>query len=72
MKSSRRYFILGFLVLGLLAYAATEATTVYVTPNGKKYHTQTCRTIAKSKTVTAITKDEAIEQGYTACKVCKP
>ncbi len=72
MKSPRCYFLLGFLVLGLLAYAATEATMVYVTPTGKKYHTQTCKTIAKSKTVEKIEKEAAIKQGYEACKVCKP
>ena len=43
---------------------------VYITDKGKKYHTANCRTIKKSKY--QITKSEAVAQGYTACKVCKP
>lgn len=43
---------------------------VYIADTGTKYHTANCRTLKKNKY--QITKGEAIEQGYTACKVCKP
>lgn len=46
--------------------------TVYVTPSGKKYHRQGCRTLKKSKTLIPMTKSEAQAQGYDACKVCNP
>ncbi|MGN0286425.1 MAG: hypothetical protein ACI4B6_02015, partial [Atopobiaceae bacterium] len=46
--------------------------TVYVTPKGKKYHRQGCRTLKKSKTLIPMTKSEAQAQGYDACKVCNP
>lgn len=43
---------------------------VYITDTGTKYHTSSCRTLKKNKY--EITREEAIEQGYTACKVFKP
>ena len=47
-----------------------KADVVYITDTGTKYHRATCRTLKKNKY--EITKEEAIEQGYTACKVCNP
>lgn len=44
--------------------------TVYVTPKGKKYHRENCRTIRDQKR--ALTLSEAVKEGYDACKVCKP
>ena len=44
--------------------------TVYITESGTKYHRGSCRYLADSKI--AISRAEAIAQGYTACKVCKP
>jgi hypothetical protein len=44
--------------------------TVYVTPKGKKYHRENCRTIRDQKR--AMTLSEAMKEGYDACKVCKP
>ena len=46
--------------------------TVYVTPHGEKYHRQGCRYLAKSGGGTAISKPDAIAQGYEPCKVCNP
>lgn len=43
---------------------------VYITPTGKKYHRTTCRTLHDS--VVQISRSSAEEQGYDACKVCKP
>jgi hypothetical protein len=44
--------------------------TVYITESGSKYHKSGCQYLGESST--AILKSEAIEQGYTACSVCKP
>jgi competence protein ComEC len=44
--------------------------TVYITKTGEKYHKGGCRYLSKSKI--AINLRDAISQGYTPCKVCKP
>ena len=44
--------------------------TVYVTNSGSKYHRSGCRYLSKSSV--PISRSEAVQQGYTACKVCKP
>ena len=45
---------------------------VYITTKaGEKYHKASCRWI-KNKDIQQITLEEAISQGYTACKTCKP
>lgn len=53
----------------------TETTTtakqqeiVYITPTGDKYHTKSCRCYSDS--CMAMTKEQAIQAGYTACDVC--
>jgi hypothetical protein len=57
-------FLLLFVALNL------SAQTVYITNTGEKYHSSSCRYLAKSKI--AIDLSDAISQGYNACKVCKP
>lgn len=56
------------------AAAAAEAQqeTVYITPMGKKYHRKDCRTLNRTKNPTPISKQDAIDQGLEACKVCHP
>ncbi len=44
--------------------------TVYVTNSGSKYHRNDCRYLKKSKKNIKLSK--AKDNGYTACKVCKP
>lgn len=51
--------------------SASEIFYVYVTPSGKKYHRRDCRTI-KGHEMKELTVEEAIKDGYGACKVCKP
>lgn len=53
----------------------TETTTtakqqeiVYITPTGDKYHKKSCRYYSDS--CMAMTKEQAIQAGYTACDVC--
>ncbi len=42
---------------------------VYITKSGESYHLKKCR---YAKNTTSISLKDAIEQGYRACKVCKP
>lgn len=60
--------ILSLLILftGLNVFAQT----VYVTDTGEKYHRGDCHYLSKSKN--AMELSDAINQGYGACKVCKP
>jgi len=49
----------------------TEPPDLYViTPSGKKYHYQTCRTVKSIKQY--LTKEEAEKLGYEPCKICNP
>lgn len=48
----------------------TGTEEVYITNTGSKYHRDGCRYLDESKI--AISKADAIAQGYTACKVCDP
>lgn len=45
-----------------------QEVIVYITPSGDKYHTKYCRYY--SDNCTAMTEEQAIQAGYTACKVC--
>lgn len=47
-----------------------SGTTVYITNTGKKYHTDGCRYLKKSKI--AISLSDAKAEGYEPCKVCNP
>ena len=44
--------------------------TVYITPYGEKYHKSSCKYVQESGS--AINYSDAMDRGYTACKVCKP
>ncbi|WP_244289097.1 hypothetical protein [Brachyspira aalborgi] len=43
---------------------------VYIAKTGKKYHIENCRTLRGEKE--AVDLNEAIKNGYEACKICKP
>ena len=43
---------------------------VYIAKTGKKYHLENCRTLQGDKE--AVDLNEAIKNGYEACKICKP
>lgn len=47
-----------------------QEEVVYVAPSGTKYHSKGCRTLSRSKVVTAMPRSQAEAQGYAACKVC--
>ncbi len=58
----------------LVAFAGTAGTAfaanVYVTKNGKKYHTENCPLIQKKET-TMMDDAKAIEAGYAPCGKCQ-
>ena len=65
--------LIAFSIFGTGATSSSKNTKkdiVYIADKGTKFHTSGCRTLKKNKY--EITRQEAIEQGYTACKVCKP
>jgi hypothetical protein len=80
----RRFLTLVFAVFMLVSVAAivpaqqpvqqqqaqTKEQTVYITKTGKKYHTATCRYLAKSKIPMSL--KDAKAKGYTPCSVCRP
>ncbi len=49
--------------------ATPKAEMVYVTSSGKRYHAESCRYASSGKPLTV---KEAIAQGKTPCKLCKP
>jgi hypothetical protein len=54
----------------LVAEPQRKDYTVYITRTGERYHRGSCHHLRRSKI--AIKKSEAIAQGYTPCKVCRP
>ena len=53
------------LTTSSLAFAAD----VYVTKNGKKYHTQECRWVKNRETV-KMSEEDAVKKGYEPCGKC--
>lgn len=52
------------------AALAADEDLVLITPSGKKYHTADCSHL--STPPIGITKEQAIEGGYTPCSRCHP
>ncbi|MCT8340600.1 hypothetical protein MG296_11085 [Flavobacteriaceae bacterium TK19130] len=59
-----------FSLFFLLSISCYGQDTVYVTKTGEKYHVENCKYLKYSSIQK--TFEEAIDLGYTACKVCKP
>lgn len=55
---------------GTTGQTASSETTVYITASGKCYHVETCHSLSKSKT--AISLKDAVDQGYRPCGNCHP
>ena len=67
-KCLKFIFITLFLVVGIRCQSQVQQ--VYITQTGEKYHNSACRYLKESKI--EITLEEALKNGYGACKVCKP
>lgn len=48
------------------------AVKVYVTETGKIFHRGECGTIAESKNLRSMSREEAVENDFEPCKICKP
>ena len=73
MNSKAKKCVLAlFLMIVVGSVFAATAQKVYVTANGKKFHTRYCRTLKKTSAVYEMTREDALKQGYSACKVCNP
>ncbi len=60
-----------FLLLAIaVLFCLITQLTVYVTKTGTKYHASSCRYLSQSKIPMAL--ELAKQNGYGACKVCKP
>ena len=57
------------LTMCMATVSLAFAEDVYVTKNGKKYHTEICRLI-QNKSPHKISMDEALKKGLTPCKLC--
>ncbi|MCD8379580.1 MAG: hypothetical protein LUC95_04485 [Lachnospiraceae bacterium] len=60
----------GYRSANVYTGSSSDSETVYITNTGSKYHRGSCRYLKKSKI--AISKADAIAQGYDACSVCNP
>lgn len=75
MKSSmnelrRRILVAAVLTLiSVVSATAQNGGTVFVTATGAKYHTASCRSLAKSKIEISLAD---ASPRYSPCKVCKP
>lgn len=58
------------LIIFFVFADSSFSQTVYVTKSGRKYHNYDCRYINNSSVAVSI--EEAVSHGYTACKVCRP
>ncbi len=65
----RKATLLGLCVIFLATATFAFAETVYITPNGTKYHKEECRFI-KNKDAQKMEKTEAVAAGYEPCSRC--
>ncbi|MFV0606677.1 MAG: hypothetical protein ACK5NK_12630 [Niabella sp.] len=58
-----------FILLTFIA-SYTFGQTVYKTPSGSRYHSAKCRSVKNVST--ALNLSNAVKDGLTPCKICKP
>lgn len=54
------------------AEISVPASIVAVTPNGEKYHRETCSALKNSSELKLLSPEDAASQGYEPCQRCKP
>ena len=65
----RKLAMMMVLTMCMATVGLASAEDVYVTKNGKKYHTEICRLI-QNKGPHKISMGEALKKGLTPCKLC--
>lgn len=68
----RKLMLLGVLMSFLGATTMAVADEVFVTPNGTKYHKESCRLIKNKGSLSKTDKEQSIKAGYGPCKKCFP
>lgn len=62
------------ILVSLLLISCNNPTstggTVWVNPSGTRFHKHSCQYVDEQST--SMTRQQAIDAGYTACLVCKP
>lgn len=66
----RKLMMLGVLMTFISAAAFASAEEVFITPNGTKYHKETCRLIKNKATLSKVDKEQVVKEGYGPCKKC--
>lgn len=66
----RKLMMLGVLMTFLSAATFASADEVFITPNGTKYHKETCRLIKNKGTLSKVDKEQVVKEGYGPCKKC--
>lgn len=66
----RKMLVLTILTAFLAITTAAIAEDVFTTPNGTKYHKETCRLVKNKENIQTLDKDDALEEGYEPCKRC--
>lgn len=67
---NHRAFVVLFLLVAVIVFAAPGSTLVFITRTGAKYHRESCPSLAKSKIEISI--EDAVKRGYEPCKMCIP
>ncbi len=65
----KKMMLAALCLLFLSANTFAFAEDVYMTPNGTKYHKETCRFVKNRETAT-LEKKEAVAEGYEPCGRC--
>ena len=73
MKRTARIILIMIAMFSMQSFTTTPSaneTKVYVTPNGKCYHsTKNCRSLSRSKNIKAVPLSEA-KKTRRACSIC--
>ena len=60
------------MALSLSVKAQPPAEWVVMTPTSNKYHRHGCTALKKTKMMNVLYRVDAIERGYSPCKICRP
>lgn len=69
-KALPRNFLVFFLLVVSCACVVGQDSSVCITSTGSKYHRCSCQYLRSSSI--EITLNKALDNGYTACSVCRP
>jgi hypothetical protein len=65
----KKYFLLFIAIFAVLS-GNVFSQTVYISATGQHYHTLACKNVNKNSTQMQVS--DALNHGYTPCKICHP